>query len=147
MEGFCRASHIAIYHATQWSSSCDLAFNVTKFIHMNYSFSSSYYINSQRIISANQCKDLGITFTSNLSWSLHIDIIISKTYKILGLIRRTFHTNCIITKKKLFLSLVRSQIMYCSQLWRPSLIKDISSLERVQRRATKYIILLITNLI
>ena len=103
---------------------------VTKFIHINYwnnSF-SSYYINSQRIISANQCK---VTFTSNLSWSLHIDIIISKTYKILGLIRRTFHTNCIITKKKLFLSLVRSQIMYCSQLWRPSLIKDISSLERV----------------
>ena len=55
------------------------------------------------------------------------------------LIRRTFHTNCIITKMKLYLSLVRSQLMYCSQLWRPNLIKDIHSLERVQHRATKYI--------
>ena len=30
--------------------------------------------------------------------------------------------------------------MYCSQLWRSNLIKDIHSLERVQRRATKYIL-------
>ena len=64
----------------------------------------------------------------------------ARAYKILGLIRRTFHTNCIITKMKLYLSLVRSQLMYCSQLWRPSLIKDIHSLQRVQRRATKYIL-------
>ena len=30
--------------------------------------------------------------------------------------------------------------MYCSQICRPQLIKDIVSLERVQRRATKYIL-------
>ena len=30
--------------------------------------------------------------------------------------------------------------MYCSQLWRPYLIKDVIQLERVQRRATKFIL-------
>ena len=30
--------------------------------------------------------------------------------------------------------------MYCSQLWRPQLIRDINILERVQRRATKFIL-------
>ena len=35
---------------------------------------------------------------------------------------------------------VRSQISYCSQLWRPQLIKDINILERIQLRATKYIL-------
>ena len=38
------------------------------------------------------------------------------------------------------MSLVRSQMMYCSQIWRPFLIRDIMNLERVQRRATKYIL-------
>ena len=32
-----------------------------------------------------------------------------------------------------------SRLTYCSQLWRPYLLKDISILERVQRRAMKYI--------
>ena len=43
-------------------------------------------------------------------------------------------------KKNLYISLVRSQLIYCSQMWRPQLIKDITSLERIQRRATKYIL-------
>ena len=30
--------------------------------------------------------------------------------------------------------------MYCSQIWRLQLIRDITTLERVQRRATKYIL-------
>ena len=36
--------------------------------------------------------------------------------------------------------LVRSQLTYCSQLWRPYLLKDIFTLERIQRRETKYIL-------
>ncbi len=43
-------------------------------------------------------------------------------------------------KKSLYLSLVRSQLTYCSQLWFPNKIQDIILLERVQRRATKYIL-------
>ena len=35
---------------------------------------------------------------------------------------------------------VRSQLLYCSQLLRPQLIRDITALERIQRRATKYIL-------
>ena len=45
----------------------------------------------------------------------------------------------IAAKKRLYISLVRSQLTYCS-VWRPHLIKDITTLEKIQRRAAKYIL-------
>ena len=58
----------------------------------------------------------------------------------LNLIRRTITTSSINVKKQLYLSLVRSQLTYCPQFWRPRLLKDTTQLERVQRRATKNIV-------
>lgn len=67
-------------------------------------------------------------------------MISSKAYKLLGLLRRSFSGSCSIPAKKLlYTSLVRSQLTYCSQLWRPQLLKTMKSLEAIQRRATKYI--------
>jgi len=43
-------------------------------------------------------------------------------------------------RKKLYLSSVRSHLIYCSQVWWPCLLKDIKNLERVQRRATSFIL-------
>ena len=48
-----------------------------------------------------------------------------KAYNTFGLLRRTFKTNNVQVTKQLYISLVRSQLLYCSQLWRPQLIKDI----------------------
>ena len=36
--------------------------------------------------------------------------------------------------------MVQSQLLYCTQLWRPHLMKDILTLEQIQRRATKYLL-------
>ena len=38
------------------------------------------------------------------------------------------------------MSLIRSQLTYCSPVWRPHLIEDIKTLEKVQRQATKWIL-------
>ena len=84
---------------------------------------------------------VAILMTSNLSWSEHIALITSKAYKKLGLLRRTFcsrNTSCV--KRILYLSLVRSNLLFGSQVWRPSLLKDIKALENIQRRATKFIL-------
>ena len=63
----------------------------------------------------------------------------SRAYKCLYLLKRTFNTHATASKKLLYISLVRSQLIYCSHLWRPYLLKDIITLERIQRRATKFI--------
>ena len=61
----------------------------------------------------------------------------SRVYKVLYLLRRVFGAvKCVLAKKVIYFSLVRSQLLYCSPVWRPYLLKDIKPLEVVQRRVT-----------
>ena len=78
--------------------------------------------------------------SSDLTWNDHFCFITTKAYKFLGIIRRTFTTNSISTKRQLYISLVRSQLTYCSIIWRPHLSKHIVVLEKVQKRGTKFIL-------
>ena len=85
-------------------------------------------------------KDLGILYTNTLNWVEHYNLMTSRAYRQLGLLRRTFSSPNISARKKLYLSLIRSKLTYCSPIWRPSLIKHLELLETVQRRATKFIL-------
>ena len=112
---------------SDWSNSTDLLFNESKFIHLCF-FSATvltdhpiYPINGNFIKHSSQHKDLGAIFLSDLSWSAHYNAISTKAYQTLEFIRRTFKINCIEAKKQLYLALVRSQFLYCLQLWRPQL--------------------------
>ena len=63
----------------------------------------------------------------------------------MGLIHWTFsscQSNSIMVGlyTSLIRSLIRSQLLYCTQVWCPHLMKDILNMECVQRRATKYIL-------
>ena len=126
-----------------WSTSSNLDFNSSKSCHLSFNrkYPTSYTISGNIIITKQSHKDLGVTLSDNLEWKTHHDIILSKAYKTLGLVRRTFSSSIPpLTKVKLYVSLIRSQLMYCFPIWRPYLVKDISNLEHLQRRATKYIL-------
>ena len=131
---------------SQWSSDTELFFNESKFAHICFWSKPSfinlpeYNINSKTISKVVKIKDLGIILSSNLNWDYHYKKITGRVYKFLGLLRRTFTTDFILAKKRLYISIVRSQLLYCSQVWRPYYIKDILLFERIQRRATKYIL-------
>ena len=128
-----------------WSRKWKLRLNSNRcsFTQFQLSHSSelpSYFVDGSPLTYKECHKDLGIFFSSDLSWSKHYGYILSKAYQQLGLLRSTFSTSFVNTKRLLYLSFVRSQLTYCSQLWRPHLTKDILLIERVQRRATKYIL-------
>ena len=90
-------------------------------------------------------KDLGITVNDDVSWGKHIAKITAKANRTLGLIKR--RTNCQdqtvedqTVRKLLYLTLVRPQLEFSSELWSPSEVKYQLMLEAVQRRATKFIL-------
>lgn len=86
-------------------------------------------------------RDLGLIFSDNLSWSDHYKVIFKSAYGQLNLIKRTFSNACpLFVKWLLYTSLVRSKLTYCSQVWWPLFLKDDINLERIQCRATKFIV-------
>ena len=82
---------------------------------------------------------LGVTISTDMEVSEQCGIAASKGNKILGLIRRnvTYKENKLIIP--LYKAIVRPHLEYCIQTWRPYHKKDIDTLERIQRRATKMI--------
>ena len=52
-----------------------------------------------------QHKDLGVTFSTDLHWTEHYNIIIAKAYQTLGLLRRTFSVGSTAAKKQLAIHL------------------------------------------
>ena len=90
----------------------------------------------QRLSSVTSVKDLGITISHNLSWSLHVVGVVNKANKVLGLIKRTIGSvNKIFSA--LYKALVRPILEYASPVWCPYLVKNIVLLEKVQRRASR----------
>ena len=129
-----------------WCKVWKLSLNAVKCAAIRFSLSPktplpSVYKVDETMIPFLPChRDLGIVASNDLSWSNHYDLICSKAYRTLHLIRRSISSSSsVATRKQLYLSLVKSKLSYCSQLWRPRLIKDIRNFERIQHRATKFI--------
>jgi len=125
-----------------WSHKWNLPFNETKFRLLHFSSkadgnSCPYTINGHCIAPSNL---MVFCLPNSLNWEEHYNLIISKAYRQLSLLWRTFTIPNAHARKNLYLSLVRSQLTFCSPVWRPSLIKHVELLERVQHRATKFIL-------
>ena len=83
-------------------------------------------------------KYLGLLFTSNLSWSRHIEWVCTKAKKILGLLYRRFYQHADQpTLRQLYISIVRPHMEYAAPVWDPHLRKDQDLLESTQKFACK----------
>ena len=84
-------------------------------------------------------KDLGVTMNADMKVSEQCRIAASKGNQVLGMIRRniTYKEKSLIIP--LYKAIVRHHLEYCIQAWNPHLRKDVDTLEKIQRRATKLI--------
>ena len=84
-------------------------------------------------------KDLGVKVDNKLKFKEHMNDVINKSNKMVGMIRRTFKTLSISTFGPIFKTIVRPHLEYGNTIWHPALLGDQRKIERVQRRATKLV--------
>ena len=124
----------------EWSVRWQLNFNISKCKHIHLGPIHSYgpyYLNGVVIDSVNSQKDLGILFDNQLRFHHHTTTIVAKANRLLGLIKRSFDYLNSDMLTKLFVTIVRPTLEYCSSIWGPSFILDQRKIEKVQHRATK----------
>ena len=128
----------------EWTATWDLHFNVSKcnVMHMGRGNENCSYILdvNNGVTEINKCteeKDLGVIFDQKLSFDAHIQSIIKKANRNLGIIRRAFSFLDKSTFLLLYKALVRPILEYANVIWHPRLKRQSVSIERVQRRATK----------
>lgn len=75
--------------------------------------------------------------TSDLKWSKHVEQIVHKANKVLGLLKRTVCGKNKDIFSNLYKTLVRPILEYACPVWSPHLIKDIDEIENIQKRASR----------
>ena len=93
----------------------------------------------ENIVEKSHLRDLGVEVSSDLSFSIHIENVVSASSRMVGWVLRTFRRRSKTTMLTLWKSLIQSKIDYCSQLWSPSDQAAISKLEGVARSFTSRI--------
>ena len=94
-------------------------------------------LNGTELKRVHSYKYLGITITSNLSWTQHITERCNKT-RLIGLMYRWFHQySSPATLTKLYCSFIRPHLEYASIVWNPSLKGEVDALENVQKFALR----------
>jgi hypothetical protein len=92
--------------------------NVISFTKKKYPLVFNYKINNIIINRVDSIRDLGVLFSSNLSFTSNINIVINKAFKMLGFIlRNTKEFKNIQVLKTLYCSLVRSNLEFGSLIW------------------------------
>jgi hypothetical protein len=128
-----------------WGSTWGLTFNAKKTVHITIAsrqtLITNYKMEGNNIEKCTSTNDLGIEVSDNLKWTGHIDKIVKKASQRLGLIIRTLGYDAPLqAKKTAYVSLVRSILETGSQIWSPTDKENILSLEKIQRKATNYIL-------
>jgi hypothetical protein len=82
-------------------------------------------------------RDLGIYVTNDLKWNRQIDHVCAQASRVMGTLKRTFTYWNSSNFRQLFVTYVRPHLEYCSQVWHLTKVKDIQTVERIQRSATK----------
>ncbi|GBO30585.1 hypothetical protein AVEN_197290-1 [Araneus ventricosus] len=100
-----------------------------------------YKINDLVLSRSDSVTDLGIIFDTKLDFSHHINSMVCKAYRRLGIFKRkTKEFSSEIALKVLYYAHVRSSLEYCSIIWDPIYRNKIEIIERIQNNFLRYLL-------
>ena len=127
-----------------WCTTWGMNFNAKKSQVMSFGVKVkniyNYVINDSRLEGVKVFNDLGIMVNDKLTWREHIDSITKKASQRFGFVKRCIDYNATQECKLLcYKSLIRPILEYGTIVWSCINNRLLSSVERVQRRVTKFI--------
>lgn len=128
----------------EWCNTWDMKVNTDKTVVLRFArrkapLSYIYRLGSSPLLEEAKYKYLGVTLTNTLSWNLHIDNICSSALRKLYFLRHKLKNSPSSVKLLAYNSLIRPKLEYACIVWDPFTKHNITRLEKVQRKAVRFI--------
>ena len=128
----------------RWAEHWGMVFNtdkcqIVRFGKNGLDSSVDYFLGGVALENVSAFKYLGVEITSDFSWDLQIDSVTAKASRRLGMMRHVLFKAPRKVKRVAYLTLCRPIMEYAGEVWDPHLVRQITSLENVQRRAVRFI--------
>ena len=98
-----------------------------------------YYLNGTNLEWVNSFRYLGVLVDTKLRWNIHCHCIAVKATRILNILKRSMSGCSQWSKVIAYRALVLPHLEYCAPVWNPYTAKNIEILEKVQKRAARWI--------
>lgn len=136
--------NISLAGISDWCKTWGMRLNVEKTLFLRFSrqkapLSFTYMLGSSPLKEETKYKYLGVTFTNKLSWNLHIDNVCSSALRKLYFLRHKLKNSPPNVKLLAYYSLIRPKLEYACVVWDPFTKQNIKCLERVQKKAVRFI--------
>lgn len=134
----------ALRGITEWCNKWDMLVNFDKTVHMCITNKKNkspftYSIGGYQIKQVEEHRYLGLTLTSRLNWTTHINNICSSARKKLGFLKHRLGDAPSSLRLIAYKSIVRPTLEYGSIVWDPYTITNKDKLEKIQRLAARFI--------
>ena len=140
---YCNLIQDTLSNMHHWSQRNNIRFNTSKCKALTVTRKKTpigfdYTLDGTTLTRVSEEKDLGVIITSTISWDSHLHTVTAKANKLLGLLKRTCPLLTDVSlRRSLYLSLVKSQLCYATQVWSPAYVTLNAKVEQVQRRASR----------
>ena len=128
----------------RWEERWGMSFNPSKCNTINITRKDDpivtvYTLKNEPLENVKVASYLGVQISRDVSWHSHVAKITSKGNKSLGFVRRNIRITSEATKTLAHQTLVRPSLEYASCVWAPHLKHLREGVEKVQRRAVRYV--------